>query len=64
MVILRKRRNTNPEVEKTRKEKLDELCDASNLDRKMGELFLLEIKLSTDEANKHLRERAVLLGLL
>ena len=46
------------------KELLDQLCDASNLDRKIGELFLTEIKLSTDEANKHLRERAILLGLM
>lgn len=30
----------------------------------MAELFLNEIKLSTDEANGHLRDRAKLLGLM
>jgi hypothetical protein len=45
------------------KEKLRQLCVASNLPVYMGELFLAEIKLSTDEANRHLRERVKMLGL-
>jgi len=46
------------------KTKLKQLTDASGLPESMGELFLNEIKLSTDEANRHLRERAKLLGLM
>lgn len=46
------------------KKKLRQLTDASNLPAYMGELFLTEIKLSTDQANAHLRERAKLLGLI
>jgi hypothetical protein len=45
------------------KYKLRELTKASNLPEYMGGLFLQEIILSTDEANRHLRERVVLLGL-
>lgn len=46
------------------KRKLKQLTDASGLPAYMGELFLTEIKLSTDEANAHLRDRAKLLGLI
>ena len=46
------------------KKKLKQLTDASKLPEYMGDLFLEEIKLSTDEANAHLRERARLLGLM
>lgn len=45
------------------KEKLKKLTDASGLKEYQGELFLREILLSTDEPNRHLRERVVLLGL-
>jgi len=45
------------------KQKLKQLTDRSNLPEYMGELLLNEILLSEDEANKHLRERVVLLGL-
>ena len=54
---------TKPEVEE-KKKKLKQLTDASNLPEYMGELFLSEIRLSTDEANAHLRDRAKLLGLM
>lgn len=47
-----------------RKSKLKQLTDASGLPERMGEFFLEEIKWSTDEANKHLRDRAKLLGLM
>jgi len=47
----------------SKKTKLKQLTDASNLPEHMGELFLNEIKLSTDEANRHLRDRAKILGL-
>jgi hypothetical protein len=43
--------------------KLKQLTKASNLPDYMGGLLLQEIILSDDEANKHLRERAVYLGL-
>lgn len=43
---------------------LKQLTDASKLPESMGELFLNEIRLSTDEANAHLRERAKILGLM
>jgi hypothetical protein len=46
------------------KVRLKRLTDASGLPEYMGELLLTEIKLSTDEANRHLRERAKLLGLM
>lgn len=46
-----------------RKEKLKQLTEASKLPEYMGELFLTEILLSTDQANRHLRDRAKLLGL-
>ena len=46
------------------KKKMKQLTDASGLPEYMGELFLTEIKLSIDEANAHLRERARLLGLM
>ena len=45
------------------KNRLKKLTDASNLPEYMGELFLRELILSNDDANRHLRERAVLLGL-
>lgn len=51
------------ESKKEFKKKLKELTDSCNLPQHMGELFLREIILSDDEANSHLRERAVLLGL-
>lgn len=44
--------------------KLKQLTDESGLPQIMGELFLNEIKLSSDSANAHLRERAKLLGLM
>lgn len=44
--------------------RLKRLTDASGLPEYMGELLLSELKLSTDEANRHLRERARLLGLM
>jgi hypothetical protein len=47
-----------------RKQKLKQLTDRSNLPESIGELFLNEIKLSTDEANQHLRDNAKFLGLL
>ena len=50
-------------VTNERKHRLKQLCDASNLPIHMAELFVTEIKLSTDDANKHLRERLKLLGL-
>lgn len=43
--------------------KLKKLTEASRLPEYMGELLLREIILSDDDANEHLRERAVLLGL-
>lgn len=46
------------------KNKLKQLTDASKLPESMGELFLNEIRLSKDEANAHLRERARLLRLM
>lgn len=46
-----------------RKFRLKQLTDASNLPENFGELFLNEIKLSTNAANEHLRTRAKLLGL-
>ena len=46
------------------KKKLKQLTDASKIDPSLGELFLNEISLSTNDANKHLRERAKLLGLM
>lgn len=46
------------------KARLKELTDKSSLPAFLGELFLNEIKISTDEANAHLRERARLLRLL
>jgi hypothetical protein len=49
---------------KTRKEKIAQLAKASNLPEHMGELLLSEIRLSTDDTNKQLRERAELLGLM
>jgi len=48
---------------KDKKEKLKQLTDASKLPAFMGELLLAEIKISTDKANKHLRERVKMLGL-
>ena len=47
----------------SRKEKLKQLTDASNLPEWMGELLLTEIKATTDTANAHLRQRVKLLGL-
>lgn len=44
--------------------KLKQLTDASSLPAYLGELLLTEIRLSTDEANLHLRERAKILGLM
>lgn len=52
------------------KTKMKQLLDASNQNLEkplpdfMAELLLNEIKLSTDEANEHLRNRARLLGLM
>ena len=46
------------------KQRLKQLTDESKLPEYMGELFLNEIRLSTDEANRHLRERAKILGLI
>ena len=53
----------SPKAAAELKEKLKKLTDASNLPSYMGEILLREILLSTDEPNRHLRERAVLLGL-
>ena len=47
-----------------RKEKIKMLCEKFKVTEYMGELFLNEIKLSTDEANKPHREIAKLLGLM
>ena len=55
---------SNSQDKKELKKKLKQLTDASNLPESMGELFLNEIRLSTDEANEHLRERARLLRLM
>lgn len=44
--------------------KIKHLTDSCNLPANLGELFLIEIRLSTDEANSRLREKAKLLGLI
>jgi hypothetical protein len=46
-----------------RKDKLKQLTDSCNLPEYMGELLLSEILLDNMDANKHLRNRAALLGL-
>jgi hypothetical protein len=46
------------------KQKLKQLTDESKLPEYIGELFLAEIRLSTDEANRHLRQRAKWLKLM
>lgn len=61
--ILRNRMFKSEEAKRELTAKLRQLTDASNLPEYMGELFLSEIIESEDEANKHLRERVVLLGL-
>jgi hypothetical protein len=53
---------TNP-VNPTRAYKLRQLTERSGLPEHLGELFLSEIKLSTDAANEHLRDRVRFLGL-
>lgn len=63
-------KNINERLFSSKKDKIDikaklkQLTDASKLPEYMGELLLNEIRLSTDEENRHLRERAKLLGLL
>lgn len=57
----------SPKAKKEYQEKLVQLMEASGWNKEMhymGEMFLAEIKLSTDDANKHLRDRAKLLGLM
>ena len=63
IVNLEERKFMNKAKKLDRKQKIKALAEYSKLDPKMGELFLTEIKLSTDEANAHLRERVKLLGL-
>lgn len=48
----------------TREKKLEQLVGAAKIPPYLRELFLSEIKLSTDKANAHLRDRAKLLGLM
>lgn len=48
----------------TREMKLEQLVGTAKIPPYLRELFLSEIKLSTDMANAHLRDRARLLGLL
>ena len=55
---------SNDKDKKDLKKRLKQLTDASDLPDNFGELFLNEIRLSTDEANKRLRERARLLRLM
>lgn len=54
---------TGISVSMDRKYKLRQLTERSGLPSHMGELFLSEIKLSTDSANEHLRDRVRFLGL-
>lgn len=63
-ILLNEKLHLSDEEKMMLKSKMKQLTEASNLPEYMGELFLTEIKLSTDEANAHLRERARLLGLM
>ena len=60
---IERKKPTNFPISNERKHRLSQLCKASKLPEHMGELFLNEIKLSTDDANKHLRDRIKILGL-
>lgn len=46
------------------RKKIDEFAKFHNVPEYMADLFIDEVRLSYDEANKHLRDRAELMGLM
>ena len=54
----------SPERQVVLREKILEFARAHNIPDYMADLFINEVRLTTDEANKDLREKAKLLGLM
>lgn len=46
------------------RKKIDEFARIHNVPEYMADLFIDEVRLSEDEANKHLRDRAELMRLM
>ena len=46
------------------RKKIDEFAKMHGVREYMADLFIDEVRMSDDEANAHLRERAMLMGLM
>ena len=59
-----KRLYLSPEKAIILRDKIKDFAKHHGVREYMAELFINEVRLSTDEANAHLRERAQIMGLM